>query len=146
MSKTYLFWMDTTILGWSGCCPFLNNLAIFCWSGHHPLSSGRIPRGYHDCIPCGGSYFYVFFAIPQSRSRIFHDLRDRVILYVAIYTIAIFCWSRVRSPDHAGLNFYGSWVQFPGPDACFSQVNPWPMSLAPMIGGSGCFAEKIKPM
>ena len=94
--KTYLFWMDTTFLGRSGRHPFSDGLAVVRRSDRRPPSSGHVPRGYRDCVPRGGSYFFVFFAIARSRSRIFRDPRDRVIFYVffAIHAKAFTYFSR----------------------------------------------------
>jgi hypothetical protein len=64
----------------------LGNLRIFCkfrkfqWSGHHPPSTGHVPRGYNDIVPRGGSCFMYIFCDPHSC----------VISYVAIHAIVIF--------------------------------------------------------
>ena len=88
--------------------------------------------------------------------RIFRDPRESVHVFFAIHAIALFCTLRFkRSYDFAGPGFKPRTMQdliFMGPGfnsqarmPVSGQVNPWPMSLAPMIGGSGWLAEKIKP-
>ncbi len=75
----------------------------------------------------------------QSYYFAYCNLRDRVILPIAIYVIVLFCrsqftWScyfsrsKVRTPDQTVRSFYWSWVQFPGQIACVRPV--WFMAYA----------------
>ena len=43
------------------------NFRKFKWSVHRLSSDGGIPRGYCDCIPCGGLYSCVFLMISRTR-------------------------------------------------------------------------------
>ena len=95
----------------------------------------------------------ITFHVAVSISTYFLQSHDRVHVFFTIYVIMLFCTSPfTRSQYFAGPGFEPWTMQdliFMGPGfnsrarmPVSGQVNPWPMSLAPTIGGSGCFAEK----
>jgi hypothetical protein len=98
--------------------------SVVRWSDRRPSIAVDIPRGRRERVPRGRSYFSCF-----ARRTIFYGT-----------------WVRGSNPVPCNAIFFQGRGSIPGPFYMFTGPwDPWPMSLAPTIGGSVWLVEKIKP-